>query len=541
MHFKFRMEQVPAVIRTVQWGALAVSFLLLLADYFFAGMAIALSVLIGNQMLKRIGVKAWVIEKLTGVPRSAILELDRRRKNAGAPEDTHKQGTAAQLSPDKLAEVLDREQQPGILLKRHWPIGEVPVQNSWLGGVPKLPEGVDWPVNPDTGFALHHLAQIDLSEMPLPEDGPQLPRRGTLWFFADINEEMCWDEGPGTGHSAVLYSDQETAGCAFATVPDTLPEVDHEETRMTGPGWAFRPPRRHLYERWPVTGHLVPTWDQARLPEGLDHRSGYYEARQAREEQVRASVLGPKPERRTIPYLIEEAFEQVTGPDGTTENQRRGTYNPDAWGGRFPYTNGVAVEFLRDVEHVASLDLKQALRQVERAAADDREPGRLDAETAAFGPRILEPLPDLTAAFAALPPGDVADPALVERLDAMMSLDPDTYRARNWMGNPASAVNRVLSRAVTRPDLARNIPQEVIGHVIGTVSPAHGYTNHYLLGAKGMGANPTAGQGVRLLQLDSDYALEFMFCDCGIIDFWIAPEDLQAGRWDRAWAATAGG
>jgi uncharacterized protein YwqG len=62
-----------------------------------------------------------------------------------------------------------------------------------------------------------------------------------------------------------------------------------------------------------------------------------------------------------------------------------------------------------------------------------------------------------------------------------------------------------------------------------------------MLGNKGMVTNPTAGTGVRLAQFDSDYALQWMFCDCGIVDFWISEDDLAALNFDRAWAATAGG
>lgn len=45
---------------------------------------------------------------------------------------------------------------------------------------------------------------------------------------------------------------------------------------------------------------------------------------------------------------------------------------------------------------------------------------------------------------------------------------------------------------------------------------------------------------MRLAQIDSDSALGMMFCDVGIIDFWIDEADLVAGNWDAAWAATAG-
>ena len=51
--------------------------------------------------------------------------------------------------------------------------------------------------------------------------------------------------------------------------------------------------------------------------------------------------------------------------------------------------------------------------------------------------------------------------------------------------------------------------------------------------------NPSIGEGIRLLQLSSDYGLGYMFGVCGIVDFWIAEEDLRAGRFDRAYGAMA--
>ena len=41
--------------------------------------------------------------------------------------------------------------------------------------------------------------------------------------------------------------------------------------------------------------------------------------------------------------------------------------------------------------------------------------------------------------------------------------------------------------------------------------------------------------------LDRLGANGFMFCDAGIMDFWISVEDLKAQRLDRVYGATAGG
>jgi len=97
------------------------------------------------------------------------------------------------------------------------------------------------------------------------------------------------------------------------------------------------------------------------------------------------------------------------------------------------------------------------------------------------------------------------------------------------------------AEAMSTPALFDTVPSALLEQVAPTLQPWHHYTEHFLLGPKSSATNPTAGKGIRLAQFDSDYALRFMFCDVGIIDFWIDEDDLAAGRWDKAYGATAGG
>lgn len=53
--------------------------------------------------------------------------------------------------------------------------------------------------------------------------------------------------------------------------------------------------------------------------------------------------------------------------------------------------------------------------------------------------------------------------------------------------------------------------------------------------------NDTGGHGLRLLMLSSGRDMDWMFCDLGVVEFWIDAQDLSARRWDRAHAMTAGG
>ena len=108
-----------------------------------------------------------------------------------------------------------------------------------------------------------------------------------------------------------------------------------------------------------------------------------------------------------------------------------------------------------------------------------------------------------------------------------------------------SAMIDLIGEAAIAPKLLEGIPEGTKGLVKSFVLPSSGDASvtaeHFLLGPKGYEPNPTCGSGIRLAQFGSDDALGMMFCDGGILDFWIDPEDLAAGHWDKAWAATAGG
>src|SRR5262249_2853470 len=104
---------------------------------------------------------------------------------------------------------LNKQREPAIWFRRR--TGKTSL--SKLGGVPTLPEGVDWPRQRQTGTPLHFLAQIDLSQLPpTPLEGAPsvqtLPKSGQLFFFADMVEEMLWGENGGPfATTRVIHAD----------------------------------------------------------------------------------------------------------------------------------------------------------------------------------------------------------------------------------------------------------------------------------------------------------------------------------------------
>jgi hypothetical protein len=117
--------------------------------------------------------------------------------------------------------------QPAIWFRRRQD-GKSPL--SKLGGRPTLPPEVDWPRHGQTGAPLHFLAQIDLSSLPPPPlrnatEAPTLPKRGLLFFFADMVEEMLWGENGGPfATTRVIFAKQPGPERA---PPDDTPDILH--------------------------------------------------------------------------------------------------------------------------------------------------------------------------------------------------------------------------------------------------------------------------------------------------------------------------
>lgn len=89
---------------------------------------------------------------------------------------------------------------------------------SKLGGLPNLPEGIDWPSW--KGRSLAFLCQIDLAALPQPPVMADLPESGYLYFFYD-QEQSTWGFDPADrGSWRVIYSLHPPAPTSRAAPPD---------------------------------------------------------------------------------------------------------------------------------------------------------------------------------------------------------------------------------------------------------------------------------------------------------------------------------
>jgi len=122
---------------------------------------------------------------------------------------------------------VDAEREAAIWFRRR---ADRAVALTKLGGLPTLPNEIAWPRQRQTNSPLHFLAQVDLSRLPSTplrgvSDAPALPKSGLLFFFADMVEEMLWEDNGGPlATTRVIFADH--AG-PERKPPDNIPEILH--------------------------------------------------------------------------------------------------------------------------------------------------------------------------------------------------------------------------------------------------------------------------------------------------------------------------
>jgi uncharacterized protein YwqG len=151
---------------------------------------------------------------------------------------------------------IDAARRPAIWLQR----GGHAASRSKVGGLPELPPGVLWPRQGRTKTPLHFLAQIDLASLPatpLIPGGPTLPPRGLLSFFADVEEEMLWDDEfeRGTSHDTTRVIFSESVGARVAP-PEDIPQIGH----AWGEAGGGRSVGDHVYPESPLTAYPIDSF-----------------------------------------------------------------------------------------------------------------------------------------------------------------------------------------------------------------------------------------------------------------------------------------
>ncbi|MCD2175653.1 DUF1963 domain-containing protein [Rhizobium sp. C4] len=123
---------------------------------------------------------------------------------------------------------------------------------SWFGGLPAI-DGTKWPRSPKGGFPLHHIAQIDLGNLPRGNTTPALPSRGILNFFIDT---YLKDDEPSVG---VVYS--EDPSTTLAQPPEDCPPLYRDGWAYYYPGSSIAKDVPRVFRRWPIEFSLAQVRD----------------------------------------------------------------------------------------------------------------------------------------------------------------------------------------------------------------------------------------------------------------------------------------
>ncbi|WP_294619428.1 DUF1963 domain-containing protein [uncultured Roseovarius sp.] len=458
-----------------------------------------------------------------------------------APQTTQ---PATPASEDDLRDMVTDSAVPALLLKRAWPIGEDVEGRSWLGGCPLLPTSMEWPKRPETGQPLHFLAQIDCADLPRIAGGEALPNNGLLLFFAFIDEEMLWDDETGSGQ--VLYVPPQIVPEQPAKPPRDLPDLSYTPGQLSGS--SARAGIRG-YPRWPVTIHETLSFQDNDLPP-----AGLQIAGMAQMDALKPHFPEPVETTRNA------VFQRIVRTDPETgeplRNEKGGklyehVVAPDLIKAGFPFCGAVMSRFATRLEN--SLVQKITLdRWIKQRWQDD-----LQTETEAEAEHLQKCIDKITTDLGEMSDGVSRLQKISAALNAWDDYEKPSDNASRqfaaWLttvrnaelpaleGALRGALKSVAQQAVTDPQMRAILPQALFDFFESDLRPNPDQSQHMMLGHPQFKTNSTAGPGIRLLSLDSDSGLDFEFCDCGMAEFWIDPEDLARRDFSKVLARTAGG
>jgi Domain of unknown function (DUF1963) len=140
---------------------------------------------------------------------------------------------------------------------------------SWFGGLPTI-DAERWPCSASKGYPLHHIAQINLADLPQGAKIPKLPQSGILNFFMET--DFNWEK-----QHVVVFSEQPTA--ELCSPPAGCPPLYGENWPYHCKGVPTVEQAPRVFRRWPIEFMLLPLID------------GNYP-----DSQAVLNRIGPKPE-----------------------------------------------------------------------------------------------------------------------------------------------------------------------------------------------------------------------------------------------------
>jgi len=472
-------------------------------------------------------------------------------KPLGDPEDY------PSAAPDKeLLALLYGTVEEAVLFRHVFPPRFDETATTFFGGLPRVPAGFIWPRGPieprsEATYPLTFVAQIDCRNLPAVGLRHLLPDRGWLYFFidwrvADGDYVGCGEFPDLSGPSnMVMHVPDDGGALAEAEEPPGLWSCRSDQSTINS--WlkhidAEKQREPKTFARWLVEPVKLRTYADEHPLEGDGNSAGRYQQLWEVEQlKELVAALGEPVSDRT--RFMSWSF-------GDSSIRRPGPTFPEAW---------IMVEIFAGT---LLNDLHLKPWRVERRRP---VPGTLTLVSDGWWPDDLE---QLAAEYLELVP---QVEAWVERARARGLFtavrDADRQEFWSWCERTAGAIgesrearfhdrrgayqlSKHLHDAFLRgaddclshsAELAARIGDEAREalrwkHTPLRRSSSGALVRHQLLGAgASVQGAPERFRTTHLLlmQFDSDEGMNWLWNDCGMLQYWITPQDLKAHRFDR--------
>jgi uncharacterized protein YwqG len=437
---------------------------------------------------------------------------------------------------DKIVQAIYESATDDIVLVRTFPPGGSGRAPSYFGGLPRLPDGLNWPYSDYIGRHVSFLAQIDLASLPAIQWRSRLPAQGTLFFFVNTAFDRYEPKKDKWGH--VLFAPQACIDLEERQAPSDLMPIHGDSIAYTVKWLAHdhrdSPAAPRLFPCWPVEARIVRTFSTLAPNEEIR------EAREVEERRVLDEAFGkPTPKHFIGKYHVAaDGGPSRLGPPPPPGYPLKPIVYGAPWlpDEGWPYSWIFAAIFCAQLENNLHHYLKQPEPFEERARS-----WRNRADTAG----LFTAMPDgarhefrnwiRSIPLTSVPSGPKGE-----------SLGPS--HEYGWIQQSlSSGIDACLGYARDAKDL---FPAELLPLIEDRHRPyrgddaSYGFVRHQLLGAPRAVQTAVEEYGathILLAQFDHDPGCLWHWGDTGVLQFWITRQDLAALRFDRAIMTMEGG
>jgi hypothetical protein len=427
---------------------------------------------------------------------------------------------------------VDLRRRRAILLRRVFPPDRPADTVGHFGGLPPLPQDIDWPRDAGSGMPMMFVAAIDLARLPGADADIGMPENGMLLFFVSADGNIWGDDGdPPMGH--VVFLPGGAGDTTERSPPADAPPCFGDSWMYAYKRIAHADDAPRSFDRWPIEARARDSFCSILLDpdQKVPGLGAFIEETAQRNLEAAYAAYGRKaPKRRyhedpdPLPPATYPQFWRMIGAAVgeirfSTAPARRGRWDRPSEG-----------ELARDRAHA------QAHEEAKAWAAEARMRAPLDQPSKEDRLRFRDWIADLDSRTY-LPPGDFSPKSysetillvsgtgiketMDEALDDLIALDPAKLRAA--MPEAESLIEWRHAVIIDEMGDKKVVEHQMLGW-----------------GAEVQDVVSRRKDDVLLLQLDSDYGIRWMWGDLGVIQFWITPDDLANHRFDRVVTTFAG-